>query len=468
MQEFKFNAENKTLYKLNAISKYHLYYSCNISLHISVLFVNGFLFYDLHYEYTAAKYPYRTLAGDNRLCQSECDKDTLCNGYSIDTSNNDCFLSRCTTPIKVSTCFTCKFASKKTPSNEYCSPVSTTAQMTTTTHTTTTTIHPTTTTMMSTETATTSESITVLDAGTSTETMPHLETTTTLKSVMILDAATFTETTTPVVEATSKETATLLGTPETSESITPLDAATSTETMTHLETATTSKAVMNLDAPTFTETITHMINVISTETTALVELSISTEATPPIDTATASEIMTPIERASSRETTMHLGTATNSETKTPIERALSTETTMRLGIATSIQSTMLIETAISTESSTTMTSMTSSGTPLANDNTSMNTNNGRCYCVCREVNQTLHQSNEERIKKLVINKRKLSSQIRKLHSAPDYRISSKMIGSVAIIILVVAGMLIVLADISFILSVHSKKKSKKRKINKFL
>lgn len=395
-------------------------------MHISVFFVNGFLSYDLHYEYTAAKYPYRTLAGDNWLCKSECDKDRLCNGYSIDTSNNDCFLSRCTTPNKVSTCSTCKFASKKTPSNEYCSPVSTTAQMTTTTHTTTTTIHPTTTTTMSTETVLPTETAT------------------------------------------------------TSESITALDAATSTETMTHLETATTSKVVMNLDSPTSTETTTHMINTISTattapvelgistKTTALVELRISTEATAPTDTDTASETKTPIERASSRETTMHFETTTNSETKTPIERALSTETTMGQEIASSTQSTMLIETATSTESTTTLTSMMSSGTPLANDNTSMNTNNGRCYCVCREVYQTLHQSNEERIKKLTINKRELSSQIRKLHSAPDYRISSKMIGSVAIIILVVAGMLIILADLSIILSVHSKKKSKKRKVNKFV
>lgn len=286
--------------------------------------------YNLHGSFTAATYPYKNLTGGNTFCRSDCLNDDLCNGYSIDKSNNGCFLSRCTNHTSVPKCSTCLFASKKTTtSTDICRQASTTTQMTTNTHMTTTTTPLTTTTTMSTETATTSESITPLDAATSTETVTPLETATTSASITPLDTATSTETTTPVVAATTKETTTLLGTPATSESITPMDAATSTET-------------------------------------------------------------------------------------------------------------------------------------------SININNVSCYCVCREVNQTMHQSNEERMKKLTINKRELSSQIRKLHSAPDYRISSKMIGSVAIIILVVAGMLIILADISSILSVHSKKKSKKRKINKFV
>lgn len=307
-------------------------YLGNISLYISALFVRTITDpdYNLHGPTTAATHPYKNLTADNAFCRSDCLNDDLCNGYSIDMSNNGCFLSRCTNHTSVRKCITCYFASKKTTtSTDICLPASTTTQMTTNTHMTTTTTLLITTTMMSTETATTSDSITPLDAATSTETVTPLETATTSESITPLDTATSTETTTPVVAATSKETTTLLGTPATSESITPMDAATSTET-------------------------------------------------------------------------------------------------------------------------------------------SIKINNVSCYCVCREVNQTLHQSNEERIKKLTINKRELSSQIRKLHSAPDYRISSKMIGSVAIIILVVAGMLIILADISSILSVHSKKKSKKRKINKFV
>lgn len=56
---------------------------------------------DLHWEYTAAEYPYKTLVGGNTFCQSECHNDILCNGYLIDESNDGCFLSRCTTPASV-------------------------------------------------------------------------------------------------------------------------------------------------------------------------------------------------------------------------------------------------------------------------------------------------------------------------------------------------------------------------------
>lgn len=64
---------------------------------------------------------------------SECDNDELCNGYSIDTSNNHCFLSNCDVFIDVPECSTCYFASKKTPlSAPSCSPT-TDVQTTTTT-----------------------------------------------------------------------------------------------------------------------------------------------------------------------------------------------------------------------------------------------------------------------------------------------------------------------------------------------
>lgn len=241
-------------------------------MYVSVLFMNAFpsFPYDLHWEYTAATYPYKTLVGDVFFCQSECDNDILCNGYSIDESNDGCFLSRCTTPTSVPTCFTCKFASKKsTTSTVYCLPTSTTVPMTSTT---------------------------------------------------------------------------------------PITATTPT-----------------------------------TDTTPTAQMP--TEAT-------------------------------------------------------------------ETGTMTTLTS-TASATPVTNEVIPNIFNNTVCHCVCREVNQTLQESIEKRRTKMTLNKSELSSNIRKLYSVPDYRMSSKMIGSVAIIILVAAGMLPILSDMSSVLSLKSKRKFKK-------
>lgn len=208
-------------------------------MYVSALFIDGK--YDLHWEYTAATNPYITLTVDSRSCKSKCDKDVLCNGYSIDTSNSGCFLSKCTTPTSVPTCPTCLFASKNpTSSEDVCPPVLPTTTMTTTT---------------------------------------------------------------PMI----------------------------------------------------------------------------------ITTPTAS---------------LH----------------------------------------------------------VANDVTPIIINNTICYCVCTEVNQTLQESIDKRRTKLSINKPELSSNIRKLYSVPDYRMSSKVIGSVAIIVLVVAGMLLIVADLSSVLSLYSKRK----------
>lgn len=207
--------------------------------------------YHLHWSKTAATYPYKTLTGDNTFCRSECLNDVLCNGYSIDTSNNGCFLSRCTNHTSVSKCSTCYFASKKTTtSTDICLQSSTTAPETTT---------------------------------------------------------------------------------------------------------------------------------------------------------------------------------------------------------------LAMETATLTETTTTMTTM-STGLPVINNVTQFIINNTVCYCICGEVNQTLQESIEKRRAKLSINKPELSSNTRKLYSVSDYRMSSKVIGIVAIIILVVAGMLIILADISSVISMYSKRK----------
>lgn len=70
-----------------------------------------------------------------------------------------------------------------------------------------------------------------------------------------------------------------------------------------------------------------------------------------------------------------------------------------------------------------------------------------CVCVCKDVNQTTEEAIERRRNELFLNKTKLSSTIRKLISAEDYRTSSKIIGTVSVIILVLLGMLIFCADI---------------------
>lgn len=59
----------------------------------------------------------------------------------------------------------------------------------------------------------------------------------------------------------------------------------------------------------------------------------------------------------------------------------------------------------------------------------------------------MEKSIENRRKELTVNKLGLSSTIRKKTSAQDIRVSSKVIGSVAILILVVFGLFLFLGDI---------------------
>lgn len=75
-----------------------------------------------------------------------------------------------------------------------------------------------------------------------------------------------------------------------------------------------------------------------------------------------------------------------------------------------------------------------------------------CICVCKGINQTLKESIENRRRKLTVNQLALSSAIRKLSSAPDIRVTSKVIGTVVIIILVVFGLFLFLADIIYMVS----------------
>lgn len=100
--------------------------------------------------------------------------------------------------------------------------------------------------------------------------------------------------------------------------------------------------------------------------------------------------------------------------------------------------------------STTMTSQ--SVTTTGNDVRNLTTYNVSCVCVCKDVNQTMEESIQQRRSDLLLNKTKLSSAIRKLTSVHDYRKSSEVIGTVSVIILIIIGMLFFFPDICSVLS----------------
>lgn len=91
-------------------------------------------------------------------------------------------------------------------------------------------------------------------------------------------------------------------------------------------------------------------------------------------------------------------------------------------------------------------------TTMDNDVTELTSYNLSCVCVCKDVNQTIEESIQQRRSELLLNKTNLSSALRKLTSAHDYRKSSEVIGSVSAIILVIIGMVFFCADICSVLS----------------
>lgn len=94
----------------------------------------------------------------------------------------------------------------------------------------------------------------------------------------------------------------------------------------------------------------------------------------------------------------------------------------------------------------------------------IDTNNTFCTCVCKFVNQTLQESIDNRRKDLILNKTKLASSIRKLSSAQDFRMSSEVIGVVAIIVLVMFGVLCFCVDVGFMMSLVLSIKSNKNQL----
>lgn len=93
-------------------------------------------------------------------------------------------------------------------------------------------------------------------------------------------------------------------------------------------------------------------------------------------------------------------------------------------------------------------SSTSSANTMTVTDTTQNTKNSTlCVCVCKHRNQTIQESIEKRRRELIVNKTELSFNIRKRTSARDNRKTSRMIGTVAVIILIVYGLLFFCADI---------------------
>lgn len=159
-----------------------------------------------------------------------------------------------------------------------------------------------------------------------------------------------------------------------------------------------------------------------------------------------------------KSTTTSLSVRTTDPTTLPDTTNMTQYTTKSLTVRTTDPTTMPDKTTM-TQSTTfkDSTSLTQSSiatlsliTKTTNDTTA--TNDTSCVCVCKYVNLTLDESIERRRKELIMNKTRLSSTIRKLTSAPDYRKSVEVIGTLAIVVLVVLGLFLFCSDVCSIMS----------------
>lgn len=81
------------------------------------------------------------------------------------------------------------------------------------------------------------------------------------------------------------------------------------------------------------------------------------------------------------------------------------------------------------------------------DGTENNSSVTLCHCICTNASRSLSESIEMRRNELKVNKTALNSSIRRRTSASDHRMSSRVIGAVGIIIIVIFGMLIICSDV---------------------
>nr|XP_022312042.1 mucin-3A-like [Crassostrea virginica] len=202
--------------------------------------------------------------------------------------------------------------------------------------------------------------------------------------------------------------------PKTSDSTTNTQLLSSTGTSTNalLDTTTeesTSLAVSTTVSDSETSTLSH---VSKTDTTSLVSTAVSTlvfESSTPMPSQHSSESI-------SQNTEQ--GTITNTNAY------FSTEKASQANLDTTTEE---------PEDDTVVTQITN-GTV-------------QCTCVCRTVNRTLEESIELRKKALSVKHKELSSNLRKRTSAPDFRPSSKAMGSFGIAVLITVVAVIVISDV---------------------
>lgn len=100
-----------------------------------------------------------------------------------------------------------------------------------------------------------------------------------------------------------------------------------------------------------------------------------------------------------------------------------------------------------------LTTLTSSSNTMTTiDTTQKAMKSTLCVCVCKHANQTIQESIEKRRRELILNKSELSSYMRKRTSARDNRKTSRVVGTVAVIILVLYALLFFCADILSLLA----------------
>lgn len=89
--------------------------------------------------------------------------------------------------------------------------------------------------------------------------------------------------------------------------------------------------------------------------------------------------------------------------------------------------------------------------------------NTGCGCFCRTTNQSVDELILERKKELTVNKETLSATTRKLNCAEDSRTSSKVIGSIGVLILMIVVTLLILPDLCSLILFIMKKVQEYRK-----
>lgn len=474
--------------------------------------------YIFHGENKTATFPYKHLKGNDTYCQSQCDNDTSCNGFSINTSNSDCFISACDTPITIISCFTCYFASKNPPSSDVVCPLNHTTTFT----------QPTTmaefNTKMSNQTTETQrtpikqsatltqeinfeQSFTVTQQRSSEENTtgsqePSDEQATIVTQLSSLEQSTpvtqenpFEQPTTvanypPSEQTTTKKprpsyekpsseaqqlpleqsiTVTLLPTNEQHSTVTEQRPTEQTSTVTQqpsMERPTTVTQQPSIEQPTNVteQSLTGQPSTATLKSGYERPTTVTQQPTfeqPVTSTYHHTEQPTAVTKRSTldQSTTITQNFITQGST---IEQFSNITMTHHLDTTRTISFTP-VTTFKQWLTYTGFTSIESNSVDGVIDNyeTIFNTNNSHCVCICKTVDITLEESIERRRKGLIVNKTGLSSNIRKLTSAKDYRVTSQTIGTVAIIIMTVVGVLFFAADIGVAVCMRASKMTEK-------